>query len=323
MNKKKKIIISIVCIVAALLIVADILVANYLVSFALVRKTDWGRDIVPESTATKEDSQIVSANIEKTYLLTKEWYENSTKEEMEIVSGDGLTLKGVFFPGEGSHNYALVIHGYSSCKEDTFVYAAKFAKLGMNVLCPDMRAHGESEGTYIGMGWLDRKDVLLWIDEIVKKDGDANIMLFGVSMGGATVLMTSGEELPGNVKVIVSDCAYKDVWNIFSDELKFIFRLPSFPLMNTASLVAKIRAGYTFSEASAINQVKKTKVPILFIHGLEDTFVKTYMCNELYEACPTKKDIMIVDGADHGVSIYRDPEGYFAKIEGFLESVGF
>lgn len=323
MNKKKKVIIWVICIAVAILVAADIIVSNYLVSFAIVRKTDWGRDIVPESTATAEDGQVVRENLEEAYLLTQGWYENSAKEEMNIVSEDGLNLKGMFFPLEGSHNYALVIHGYSSRKEDTYVYASRFSSLGMNVLCPDMRAHGESDGTYIGMGWLDRKDVLLWIDEIIKKDAGANIMLFGVSMGGATVLMTSGEDLPENVKVIVSDCAYKDVWSIFSDELEFIFHLPSFPLLNTASFVAKLRAGYSFAEASAINQVKKAKVPILFIHGSEDTFVKTYMCNELYEACPTKKDILIVDGADHGVSVYRDPEAYFTKVCEFLDSVGF
>ncbi|MEC2597045.1 alpha/beta hydrolase, partial [Bacillus cereus] len=95
----------------------------------------------------------------------------------------------------------------------------------------------------VGMGWHDRKDVLIWIQQILKKDPNAEIALFGVSMGGATVMMTSGEDLPSNVKVIIEDCGYSTVIDEFTYQLKDLFHLPKFPVMNAANTVTKLRAG--------------------------------------------------------------------------------
>ena len=89
----------------------------------------------------------------------------------------------------------------------------------------------------------------------------------------------------------------------------------------TASAISKLRAGYSFQEASAIEQVKKTNIPIFFIHGSEDNFVDTSMVYRLYDVCPTKKDIYVVDGAGHGQAMYLDPEVYFEKVFGFIGSL--
>lgn len=197
--------------------------------------------------------------------------------------------------------------------------ASAYGLAGWNVLTPDMRAHGESEGVYIGMGWLDRQDVLLWIDYIISLDPEAEIVLHGVSMGAATVMMTAGEDLPENVKGIVEDCGYTSVWDIFADELSALYRLPSFPILNVTEQVARVRAGYGFREASALEQVKKARVPILFIHGSEDNFVHTEMVYPLYDACPTAKDLLVVEGAGHGQAYSKDPELYLETVFAFLE----
>ena len=189
---------------------------------------------------------------------------------------------------------------------------------GFNTLMPDMSAHGESEGTYIGMGWLDRKDILLWIDYIISLDSQAEIYLHGVSMGGATVMMVSGEELPEQVQGIVEDCGYTSVWDIFSDELEYLFGLPDFPFLYSANLFGNIRAGYDFKEASAVEQVKKSQVPMVFIHGGEDNFVKTDMVYDVYEACPTEKELLVIEGAGHGQAYGMDPELYFGTIFEFF-----
>jgi fermentation-respiration switch protein FrsA (DUF1100 family) len=140
-------------------------------------------------------------------------------------------------------------------------------------------------------------------------------------MGGATVMMTSGENLPDNIKAIIDDCGYTSVWDEFTDEAKYLFNIPQFPILYTASAISNIRAGYTFQEASAIEQVKKTKIPIFFIHGSEDNFVNTNMVYRLYEACPTQKDIYVVEGAGHGQSLYLDPDLYFEKVFNFINSL--
>ena len=136
-----------------------------------------------------------------------------------------------------------------------------------------------------------------------------------------TVMMTSGEELPENVKAIIDACGYTSVWDEFTDEAKYLFNTSQFPILYTASAISKIRAGYSFQEASAIEQVKKTNIPIFFIHGSEDNFVNTDMVYSLYEACPTQKDLYVVEGAGHGQSLYLDPELYFEKVFSFIDSL--
>ena len=132
--------------------------------------------------------------------------------------------------------------------------AAPYYEAGYQVIAPDLRACGESEGDYVGMGWLDRKDVLQWIDYIIEQDPEAKIVVHGISMGAATTMMTAGESTPDNVKAFVEDCGYTSVWDIFSSELQLRFGLPEFPILYTASGVARLRAGYSFTEASALRR---------------------------------------------------------------------
>jgi len=129
------------------------------------------------------------------------------------------------------------------------------------------------------------------------------------------------ENLPVNVKAIIDDCGYTSVWDEFTDEAKYLFHIPQFPILHTASVISQMRAGYNFKEASALEQVKKTKIPILFIHGAKDNFVNTDMVYSLYDVCPTQKDIYVVEGAGHGQAFYVDPVSYFGKVFGFIDSI--
>lgn len=314
-------IILIVCaVIVVSLLIADILVGNYLVSFAIGRSSASGAAVAPPSVTSDATNNIVDINAKAMSAKTAAWLETNEVSEASMTSDDGLLLKGsIVRTPEKSDLWAIIIHGYTGRKEHMANYAAYYAERGFNVLLPDMRGHGESEGDYIGMGWLDRKDVLKWIDLIISEDPAAVITLHGVSMGGATVMMTAGEELPDNVKAIVDDCGYTSVWDIFSDELQYIFGLPTFPFLNTASVIAKLRAGYTFEEASSLAQVKNAKVPMMFIHGSEDNFVHTEMVYRVHEACPTDKELYVAEGAGHGGAVYVDPDVYFGKIFAFFE----
>ena len=196
--------------------------------------------------------------------------------------------------------------------------AHEYAKRGYEILLPDLRACGRSDGKYLGMGWLDRKDLILWIDKILEKDTEAQVVLHGISMGGAAVMMTSGEVLPKNVAAVIEDCGYTSVWDIFADELSFLFHLPRFPLMHMADFFSRLRAGYSFYEASSLKQIQKSKTPTLFIHGSKDCFVHTEMVYPLYEACPAKKELLLVEGAGHGNSYLLDSELYFQTVFSFL-----
>ncbi len=309
-------------IVLVALFIIDVIAGNLLVTFALGRPKEVREDVMPEAITTKKVQNTVSKNRKSVAEQRKEWLEGVERTEVSIESNDGLILKGdLIVNNPDSHLWMIGIHGYgyTGNRKAMYDYALPYAERGYNILLPDLRAHGESEGKYIGMGWLDRKDILKWIGLLVEMDPLCEIVLHGVSMGGAAVMMTAGEALPENVKAVVEDCGYSSVWDIFSDEAKYMFHIPDFPLIYTASFFSKLRVGYGFKEASAYEQIKKAKVPVLFIHGSKDNFVNTNMSEGLYNACPTRKKMFIADGAGHGESYYIDPEAYTGEIFGFLE----
>jgi fermentation-respiration switch protein FrsA (DUF1100 family) len=250
-----------------------------------------------------------------------EWVENQGYETWHLKSDDNLTLVGYYLAAKTpSANTVILAHGYSSQGKDMGSIAKfYYEKLGYNVLMPDDRGHGSSEGDYIGFGWPDRKDYLLWIRKVVEVVGDsAQIVLHGISMGGATVMMVSGEDVPRQVKAIVEDCGYTSVYDQLHYQLKRIYKLPSFPILPATSLLTRLKAGYHFNEASALSQLKKNKLPMLFIHGAEDTFVPTEMVWKLYEACTTEKELYIVAKAGHGMAYATDKQTYEQKVTDFI-----
>lgn len=310
-----------IILLAAVLVVVLALggVGMYMVDFGIGRKEGM-QNVAPESEVTEENSSVIIDNYVAITERMECWLANTEIEDQSILSHDGLRLAGeLYWTDRDSHLWLLGIHGYTSKKEDYRNLASVFAERGYNILLPDMRAHGESEGKYIGMGWLDRKDVLGWIDRIIELDPEAQIILHGTSMGGAAVMMTAGEQLPGNVKGIIEDCGYTSVWDIFADELDYLFGLPPFPVLHSASAVSRLLAGYSFGEASAVEQLERAAVPMLFIHGGNDNFVRTDMVYEVYEACTAAKEILVVEGAGHGEAYAMNPELYFDTVFGFIE----
>ena len=168
------------------------------------------------------------------------------------------------------------------------------------------------------MGWPERRDIAGWIKLILSWDPDARIILHGVSMGAATVLMASGETLPENVRAVIADCGYTSEWDEFIWEAETL-HIPWFPVLNAASLLSKLRDGYDFKQASALDQVKKSRIPTLFIHGSEDELVPYKMLGELYLAAACEKEKLTVEGAGHALSSSVDPELYWSTVERFIE----
>lgn len=276
--KKKKIIGIAISSILVILILGLSFVGNYFYNLAL--NPDTPKDIVfgtPEE-AEATSGQVLDSDIQ--WLLTESNYTDET-----LTSFDNLNLHAYKVLNQNDSNkWVITVHGYTSEGINMSSYAKNYYDIGYNVLIPDLRSHGLSEGDYIGMGWDDRLDIIDWINTILEYNPNAEIVLHGVSMGAATVSMVSGEDLPSNVKAIVADCGYTSVWDEFAYQLDDLFSLPEFPILNVSSLVAKVRAGYFLGEASTLKQVAKSKTPILFIHGDEDDFVPYYMMEELYNA---------------------------------------
>lgn len=321
MRNKKKIVIGIVSILLILTVGGLGFVGNYFFNYALVRQEGIVTTAsVDENAPQSEELDVEKINKEKSKKEVNKWLKTVKTDEATVKSDDGLKLWGkIYLQDNKSDKWAIIAHGYTSSHEDMQPIALNFYNQGYNVLTPDMRAHGNSEGQYIGMGWLDRKDMLKWIDYVISLDKNAQIALYGESMGGATVMMTSGEDLPSNVKAIVEDCGYTSVLEMFKKELNERFGLKPFPILNAAEMVTQLRAKYNFTEASALEQVKKSKTPMLFTHGGNDTYVPTKMVYELYEAANVEKDMLIIDGAAHGAAPDVDPKTYYEKVFSFLD----
>lgn len=251
----------------------------------------------------------------------KTWYNTANKERISIRSTDDLTLSGLFIPTkETSEKVAIIAHGYSGSNRDMAPWAKLYWDLGFNLLLPDARGHGDSDGDYIGFGWHERKDYLIWIDKMIEKLGsETKIVLFGLSMGAATVMNVSGENLPKNVKAIVADCGYSSVTEELRHQLKRMYKLPHFPLLNLTSFITKVKAGYWFEEANPKNQVQNSNTPILFIHGEKDEFVPTRMTYENYHAANSPKEIYIVPDAKHGYAYVTNKEEYRFRVKRFVE----
>ncbi|WP_053986034.1 alpha/beta hydrolase [Niameybacter massiliensis] len=293
--------------------------ANYLYNLALNPYTSkdliFGSDDEDSSDmVSQNETSGISTVDDRTWLL-----EHSGYEDLFMTSRDGLKLHNYVLTQSDSNKWMIAVHGYTSEGILMAPYARKFYDMGYNVIIPDLRSHGQSEGDYIGMGWDERFDIIDLVNYIVENNHDAQIALFGVSMGAATVMNVSGEELPSNVKAIIEDCGYTSVWDQFAYQLDDLFGLPAFPMMHTASLVGKLRAGYWIGEASSIEQVKKSITPTLFIHGDADDFVPYFMLDQLYTASNAEKEKLVIEGAGHAKSKDVDPELYWSTITNFLD----
>ena len=234
-----------------------------------------------------------------------------------------MTLPGDFFPAKKpTKRIAILFHGYTSCgMNDCSNMAEYFMENGYSSLIVDHRSHGKSEGRYIGFGILDRYDCLKWIEYVEERfGGDCEIVLYGVSMGAATVLMASGlDNFPKNVRAIISDCAFTSPYDVFKHILIRDYHLPPKPILAVKERICRAKAGYGFNDCSTLDAVKKGGCPILFIHGTEDTFVPTVMSEQNYNACTGEKQLLLVENAGHAASLYENRELYEATVIKFLE----
>ena len=248
----------------------------------------------------------------------RQWFLSQPHEDVYIQSEDGLKLHGTYFPGKDPKRAVICFHGYTSRGLNDYPSLARFYMgCGLTV---DERAHGDSEGTYIGFGCLDRLDAKKWMEYMAGRLGeDCELLLQGISMGAATVDMAVGLELPPQVKGAVSDCAFTSAKEVFTSVLKTTYHMPAFPLMDLSDRMAKKEAGYGLDECNARDEVKKAKIPMLFIHGSKDTFVPCSMVYELYEACAAPKDLLIIEGASHAEAYYKDRPAYEAAVRKLME----
>ena len=324
-------------ILAAILLILFVLywaAVNLLVSAVLVpsfmEKLDAFQRISEQSYAEQVQETEMKQNLTAMTVVGKVWGRQQGIEHVEILSEDGYRLRGVLMQASGDaaeagqksagpHRWVVLLHGYTGSKEMMYGYAYWYWMNGYSVLAPDFRCQGESEGDYIGLGATDSKDLAGWIGLILQRDPQAEIVLHGLSMGASTALLYCGQEnVPDNIKAVISDCAFTDAYSMFKEKIGSWFHLPAFPVVDSAELMIRLRAGYDLKETSPLKAVSTSSVPTLFIHGEEDRMIPVSMCRELYDAASCEKEIMIVEGAGHAQAADKDPARYFEEVEKFL-----
>ena len=241
-------------------------------------------------------------------------------QDVQITADDGITLVGHLYTCQDAKRTIVAMHGWrTSWSKDFGLISPFWHENRCNVLYCEQRGQGESGGDYMGFGMLERYDCLAWINWLNENGFDhLPIYLGGVSMGASTVLMTTGFDLPANVRGVVADCGFTSAKDIWKHVVKNNMDLSYNKLRATlADDICKRKIQISSSDYSTIDAMKVCKVPILFLHGTEDKFVPVSMTYENYVACASEKWLVVFPGADHGMSYFSDKNLYETVVKNF------
>ena len=256
-------------------------------------------------------------------------YINETPHEWVFIkSFDGIRLAARFLPckdsEKNSNKTIILFHGYRAAGGRDYCCAVKmYHDFGLNVLLVDQRCHGKSEGKLITFGVKESYDAVSWAEYISRRFGeDTPIFLSGLSMGATTVMLSTGRNLPQNVRGVVADCGFTSPAEIISLVAKRNFNIESVLLMRILDLMCRITANFSLYEMSTEQILQNSNVPILFIHGLEDNFVPFEMSVRSHAAATADKEIYLIEKATHGCSFLVEPQKISDALKNFFEKYG-
>lgn len=306
----------VILILAALIIIAAV--------FLYASGQGMYEQFVARPSLTLEDDPMQGRTFSEERV---EWRSRYNGGEWTLTTPDGLTLKGTHtLAPEESHAWILLVSGIQGRSMVLEDFIIELHNRGYQVLHADLRGHGQSGGDALGLGVSDKQDLLSWVRQIEKQDPDARIVLYGFSMGGASVLMTS-PAVPPSVTGIVSDSSFSS----YDKELSYLLKQnnqPAFPLLLAGSLACFRHEGFWFGDSAPEKAVAESKVPLLLFHGEADDFVPVSMAKDLYRAAAGEepkesgvsgsKTLVTVPGAGHCRSMDLNPALYWEALDSFL-----
>lgn len=237
-------------------------------------------------------------------------------KDVEITS-EGLNLKAHYID-QGSDKTILFMHGYTYTRFGSYKYAPMFLDRGYNVLMPDERYHGHSEGKRSTLGIRESKDCLVWIKYIKTITPQLNQLgLHGESMGAATVLHTAANN--SDIDFVISDCAFSQ----FEKQVRGLMwkqnKIPTI-FIYSAEIFARL-FGTTILKNNPVDSLKNVKVPVLLIHGKDDTYIPINHFEELKQVLKSEDKTYVCDGANHAMSYETNNEDYVKHVYDFLDSI--
>jgi len=304
-----------VFLIITVVVVGVILAASYicykLAFFAPDRNPDMPVEIVPSGKEYEPFRESMLKWAQETA--------DTPHKEYSITSFDGLTLYGKYYECKAGAPVELMLHGYrGNAVRDLSGGMQRCFALEHNAFIVDQRCSGKSGGNVISFGINERRDCLSWVNFIIKELGeDTKIILCGISMGAATVLMAAGEELPSNVIGVLADCGYNSAKDIICSVIKKL-HLPPRLCYPFVKLGARIFGHFNLEENSPQEALKRCKIPVIFFHGEADTFVPAYMSKANFDACNSKKRLVTIPDAAHGLSYLVDPDTYLKELRNFF-----
>ncbi len=302
-------------IAALLLICVIVLVTSYICYFIVFK-------IPKRKILGKGEYDLPPGEIyEPFYPQMKVWVDSirsMDRKSVEITSFDGLKLRGYYYEYSPDSPLELIFHGYGgNAERDLSGGVERCFALGRSVILIDQRGAGRSEGKVCSFGINERRDCLDWIKFATESFGkDRPLIIGGVSMGAATVMMASGEDLPKNVVCVMADCGYSSAKKIIK-KVVHEMKLPEDLLYPFIKLGARIYGHFDLEETSPVEAVARSKTPIVFIHGDNDDFVPHSMSVECFNACKAAKKLVTIEGADHGLAYPVNPDKYVSSLAEF------
>ncbi len=247
------------------------------------------------------------------------WWQSQPREQHSVSAADGAVLRGWAVRGSGK-KVALVLHGHDCDSGSIGFITDMFLRLGYSVLVPDMRGNGESGGRFITFGALEQRDARLWLYKALQIFGDdSELVVYGNSLGGATALLLSAQNgLPGQLKCIVSDCAFTSAREMINAAGKLYLPAFALPLVLVGlGLLSRPVAHFRIADTEPLAVMPRSQRPTLFIHGGADTYVPAEMVQRLYAACRSEKALYVAPGCTHGVAFFGDPQRFEREVDGF------
>lgn len=249
------------------------------------------------------------------------WLQEHHPQDIYVNSKDGLKLHGLWIPAEHPRGTILLAHGYrSTMLVDFGMVLDMYHKEGMNLLLPEQRCHGKSEGKYITFGVKESEDMLCWIAHHNQVLCQCPVVVSGLSMGASTVMYMLDRPLPSNVKAAICDCGFTSPAEIIGKVFRETVHLPSEVFVLAADLFARVFAGFSFYERDSRKTLAKNKLPILLVHGKADDFVPCTMSEEAFACCSGEKYLILAEGAAHGYSYMKAKEEYYNRIVQILHT---
>lgn len=286
----------------------------YVFVLACVRKKE---------TPWLEEDKLKNTSYEKYHkyiVASHHWLLDHDAQDVYINSFDGLRLHGYWVPAKNAKGTVLLAHGYRSTVLIDLGFLFEFYhSRGFNLLIPQQRSHGESQGRFITFGVKESEDMLSWIRFHNESIGNHPIILYGISMGASTMLYLADRELPQNVKGMIADCGFTSPRDIIAEVYKGVIRLPTIPTLWAVEFYARLFSGFGLSEKDTRKSLQNSRLPVLLIHGKEDSFVPCKMSVEGYHACNSSKQLLLVDGAEHGLSFLVGTDRYMQALEDFID----